>query len=134
MYHCHTVLQLYITHIVISQLFSYSYISYSHTVIYVVFHISDQTFSGRTVNGWLTLLRLRQRSETNAGQRQLRWGAKPFVERVKRELGIHALHSDIDETDGTCALRESGNAYTSVFGTENSALRRKTPFSGLKIP
>lgn len=66
-----------------------------------------------------------------AVRRDERWseavavGSQAFVERVKRELGIHARHREVDEANGTCALREPGNAYTGVFGTENSVLRPK---------
>ena len=66
-----------------------------------------------------------------AQKREARWseaiavGSQAFVERVKRELGMHALHREIDATDGTWALREPENVYTSVFGPKNSALRPK---------
>jgi len=52
-------------------------------------------------------------------------GSQAFVEKVKRELGLKARHRDIDETDGTCILREPRGAYTSDFGPENDALRPK---------
>jgi putative transposase len=50
-------------------------------------------------------------------------GSQAFVEKVKRDLGTWARHREVDETDGTCVLREPRGAYTSTFGTENSALR-----------
>ena len=64
-----------------------------------------------------------------AVRRDARWseaiavGSEAFVEKVKRELGMKAKHRDVDEADGTCVLREPRGAYTSTFGTENSALR-----------
>lgn len=50
-------------------------------------------------------------------------GSQAFVEKVKRELGTKARHREVDETDGTCVLREPRGPYTSTLGTENSALR-----------
>jgi hypothetical protein len=40
-------------------------------------------------------------------------GSLAFVERVKGALGIKAMHWEVLETDGTYALRESSEAYTS---------------------
>ena len=36
---------------------------------------------------------------------------------------LKARHREVDETDGTCVLREPRGAYARTFGTENSALR-----------
>jgi len=50
-------------------------------------------------------------------------GSQAFVEKVKRELALKARHRDVDEADGTSALREPAIAYTGGFGTENGVLR-----------
>ena len=61
--------------------------------------------------------------------RETRWskavalGSLAFVEKVKAELGAKALHRDLEQVDGTYALRESGEAYSGQFDTENEALR-----------
>lgn len=52
-------------------------------------------------------------------------GSQSFVENVKRELGVKATHRDVDETDGTCVLREPRGAYMAIFSTESSALSSK---------
>ena len=50
--------------------------------------------------------------------RDARWseavavGSLAFVEKVKSELGIKALHRELEQVDGTYALRESGEAYS----------------------
>jgi hypothetical protein len=46
-----------------------------------------------------------------------------FVEKVKSELGIKALHRELEQVDGTYALRESGEAYRGQFDGKNEALR-----------
>jgi hypothetical protein len=63
--------------------------------------------------------------------RDARWtealavGSQAFVEKIKGELGTKALHRELEQVDGTYALRESGEAYNSHFGVENDALRFK---------
>jgi len=63
------------------------------------------------------------------GKRDERWsealavGSQAFVEKVKRELAMKAGHRDVDEADGTYALREPASAYTGSFGSENGILR-----------
>lgn len=49
-------------------------------------------------------------------------GSQAYVERVKRLLEITARHREVDEANGTYALREPLGAYTDGFDTENSAL------------
>jgi REP-associated tyrosine transposase len=62
------------------------------------------------------------------GKRDKRWsealavGSQAFVEKVKHELATKAGHRDVDEADGTYALREPASAYTGSFGTENGVL------------
>jgi hypothetical protein len=61
--------------------------------------------------------------------RDARWsegvpvGSLAFVEKVKSELGIKALHRELERVDGTYALRESGEAYRGQFDSKNEALR-----------
>ncbi|MGP1609765.1 MAG: hypothetical protein ACTS5G_03580, partial [Burkholderiales bacterium] len=67
----------------------------------------------------------------NERRRDERWseaiavGSYAFAEKIKHELALKAKHRDIDidAVDGTCALREPANAYTAIFGGENSVLR-----------
>jgi hypothetical protein len=53
--------------------------------------------------------------------RDARWseavavGRLAFVEKVKGELGVKALHRELEQIDGTYALRESGEAYSGQF-------------------
>src|SRR5262245_12605303 len=46
-----------------------------------------------------------------------------FVERVKSDLGIKAMHREVLETDGTYALHEPSESYTRNLTGENEALR-----------
>jgi hypothetical protein len=57
-------------------------------------------------------------------------GSLAFVEKVKSELGIKALHSELEQIDGTYALREFGEAYRGQFESNNDALTQKTHFMG----
>ena len=50
-------------------------------------------------------------------------GSQAFVEKVKRDLGTQVRRREVDETNGTCVLREPRGAYRTTLGTENSALR-----------
>jgi putative transposase len=50
-------------------------------------------------------------------------GSQAFVEKVKRELALKARHRNVNEANGTYALREPARAYTGNFGTENGLLR-----------
>jgi hypothetical protein len=45
-----------------------------------------------------------------------------FAEKVKRELGIKAMHREVEQADGTFALRESSEAYGREVAQENEAL------------
>jgi hypothetical protein len=45
-----------------------------------------------------------------------------FVETVKNDLGIKAMHREALETDGTCALREPAEAYAPKLTGRNEAL------------
>jgi len=56
------------------------------------------------------------------------------LEKVKRDPGTKARHREVDETDGTCVLREPRGAYTSPFGTENSVLRLENTALWTEIP
>jgi len=46
-------------------------------------------------------------------------GSLAFIKKVKSELGIKALHRELEQVDGTYALRESGEAYRGQIDTEN---------------
>jgi hypothetical protein len=52
-------------------------------------------------------------------------GRLAFVERIKGDLGIKAMHREVLETDGTYALREPSESYTRNFVGENDALTPK---------
>jgi putative transposase len=60
--------------------------------------------------------------------RDARWseavavGSLAFVEKVKGELGAKALHRELEQIDGTYALRESGEAYRGQIDSKNEAL------------
>ena len=62
--------------------------------------------------------------------REVRWseavavGSLAFLEKVKSELGTKALHRELEEVDGTYALREPGEAYRAQFDIENEASKR----------
>ena len=64
-----------------------------------------------------------------SGKRAARWsealavGSQAFVEKVKRELAMKAQYRDVDEADGSYALREPARAYTGSFDAKNSVLR-----------
>ena len=51
-----------------------------------------------------------------------------FVEKVKSELGIKALHRELEQIDGTYALRESGEAYRGRFDSKMGSKIRKHTF------
>jgi len=69
--------------------------------------------------------------------RDARWseaiavGSLVFVERVKNDLGVKAMHREVLETDETYALREPAEAYAGKFTDKIEALN-KTPSSGMK--
>jgi len=46
-----------------------------------------------------------------------------FVEKVKRDLGVKAVHRSATEVDGTFTLRQQDEAYTSGFAGKNETLR-----------
>jgi putative transposase len=49
-------------------------------------------------------------------------GRLAFVETVKGDLGIKAMHREVLETDGTYALYESSETYTGKLIGESEAL------------
>jgi REP element-mobilizing transposase RayT len=63
--------------------------------------------------------------------REVRWseavavGSRDFVEKVRSELGAKALHRELEQVDGTYALRETGEAFKAQFDLENGALSVK---------
>ena len=52
-------------------------------------------------------------------------GGLAFIEKVKDELGVKALHREVRQEDGLYALREPAGAYASKFADENKALRTR---------
>ena len=60
--------------------------------------------------------------------RDARWseavavGSLAFVEKIKGELGVKALHREVEQLDGCYAFREPGEAYSGHFHIENEAL------------
>ena len=60
--------------------------------------------------------------------RDARWseavavGDLTFVEKVKSEPGIKALHREVEQIDGTYALRESAEAYRGPMTAKMKAL------------
>ena len=71
--------------------------------------------------------------------RDARWseavavGSLAFVEEVKSELGAKALHRELEQVDGTHALRETGEAYKAQFDLENGALSVKNTLPWKRI-
>jgi putative transposase len=63
--------------------------------------------------------------------RDARWseavavGSRDFVEKVRSELGIKALHRELEQVDGTYTLRESGEAYRGQFDPKNEPKAEK---------
>ena len=49
-------------------------------------------------------------------------GSLAFVERVKNDLGVKAVHREVLQADGTYALREPAEAYAGNFTDKNKAL------------
>lgn len=66
-----------------------------------------------------------------ARKRDARWsealavGSQAFVEKVKLELALKAMHRDAEEADGTFVLREPAGAYRGSFGGEIGRLSPK---------
>lgn len=81
----------------------------------------------------------RDRSPDELSVRDARWseavavGSLAFVEKVKSELGIRALHRELEQVDGTYALRESGEAYRGQFDSKNEVLRTENTLSWERI-
>ena len=70
-----------------------------------------------------------QSLENGSGLRDDRWsesiaaGSLAFVERVKSQLGVKALHREFEQLGGAYAQREWSDAYGSEFIRENDVLR-----------
>jgi putative transposase len=56
-------------------------------------------------------------------------GSLTFVENVKSELGIKAMHREVEDGGATYALRERSEAYGGDLGSETDALRRENTIS-----
>jgi hypothetical protein len=55
-------------------------------------------------------------------------GSLVFVERVKNDLGVKAMHREVLQADGTYALREPAEAYANDFTGKNEALSSENTF------
>jgi hypothetical protein len=55
-------------------------------------------------------------------------GSLPFVERVKNDLGVKAMHRYAMEVDGTYALREPNEAYAGNFNGKIEVLSTENTF------
>jgi putative transposase len=66
--------------------------------------------------------------EDELAVRDARWseaiavGSLAFVEKVKSELGVKAMHRELVQVDGTYALRERSEAYAGEYAGENDVL------------
>jgi hypothetical protein len=75
-----------------------------------------------------------QALETGRALRENRWseaiavGSLDFVERVKNDLGIKAMHREAVHADGIYALREPSEAYARRFAAVSEALRSENTF------
>ena len=73
--------------------------------------------------------------ENGGAPREDRWsealavGSLAFVERVKNDLGVKAMHREVVQADGTYALREAAEAYARNFTGENEALSSENTFT-----
>jgi hypothetical protein len=56
-----------------------------------------------------------------------------FAEKVKSELGIKAMHREVEQAGMTHALRESSEAYRCELAQENEALRPKNTILWQKL-
>ena len=45
-----------------------------------------------------------------------------FVDKVRSELGVKAMHREVVQLDGTYTLREESEAYWGNFASENDTL------------
>jgi hypothetical protein len=69
------------------------------------------------------------------GLRDARWseaiavGSLAFVERVKTDLGIKAMHREFEPLGGGYALREPGEAYGGELDSESDVLRLENTIS-----
>jgi len=49
-------------------------------------------------------------------------GSLAFVDNVRSELGIKAMHREVAQLEGTYILREQSEAYGEDFASENDSL------------
>ena len=55
-------------------------------------------------------------------------GCLDFVEKIKSELGMKAMHRDFEPADKAYALREPSEAYAGGFSGRNEVLRSENTF------
>jgi hypothetical protein len=71
--------------------------------------------------------RFREVSNVKTGE-AVAVGRRDFVEKVRSELGIKALHRELEQVDGTYTLRESGEAYMQQSLSPRSFILRRNRF------
>lgn len=49
-------------------------------------------------------------------------GSLAFIDKVKTEFGVKAMHRELVQVDGTYALREPSEAYAGEYASENDVL------------
>jgi putative transposase len=73
--------------------------------------------------------RVEEALQGELAMRDARWseaiavGSLAFTEKVKSELGIKAMHREVEQTGKTYALREQSEVYGGDLGSESEALR-----------
>jgi hypothetical protein len=75
-----------------------------------------------------------RRCETARWSEAVAVGSLAFVEKVKTELGIKALYRELEQVDGSYALREPGEAYRAQSDIESEALSAKNTLPWKRIP
>ncbi len=77
-------------------------------------------------------LGLRRRYRNNStgarecGSESIAVGSRPYVERVKKELGFRARARNFEKSGSAWELREDAIPYRPVFGPENRALKENS--------
>ena len=59
---------------------------------------------------------------TNGWSEAIAVGSLAFVERFKNDLGVKAMHRELDQLGSGYALRERREAYSGKFPPENATL------------
>ena len=67
-------------------------------------------------------------SRDQRGSEAIAVGSLAFVEKIRSELGVKALHRGFEHVDGMYVLNEPGASCARSFACENDALRRENSF------